>query len=342
VVRQVSQARQLARKLGWAALVIWAVVSLTFVINNVLPSDPARMVAGPHARPADVARIREQLGLSRPLVVQYGAFLSRLVHFGPRSPSGDAAKDRAHATCGHLGFVHVDLGKSYQQRRPVLDILAERLPRTLMLALAAILVQGILGVSTGVLAARFQGRALDRLFIAGSLVGVSAPTFILGLGLQYVLARRLRLLPIDGFGHTAAEHLWGLCLPALTLGIYGAAYYTRLVRDDMVGVLQQDFIRTARAKGATEARVLVHHALRNALLPVVTMLGMDLGALVGGAVVTETLFRWPGIGALSVTALLDRDGPVIMGTVLVTSTAIVLANVAVDLLYGVLDARTRR
>jgi peptide/nickel transport system permease protein len=330
--------RRLVRKLAWAAFVIWAVVSITFLINSVLPSDPARMVAGPQARPADVARIREQLGLTRPLVVQYGSFLARLVHLGPSSPPPD---DKAHATCGTLGPLHLDLGKSYQLRRPVTAILAERLPRTLMLALAAVLVQAILGLSSGVLAARFHRRPLDHLLVAGSLVGVSAPTFILGLALQYVLARRLRLLPVDGFGHTSAEHLWGLCLPALTLGIYGAAYYTRIVRDDLIGVLKLDFIRTARAKGASEGRVLIHHALRNALLPVITMLGMDLGALVGGAVVTETLFRWPGIGALSVTALLDRDGPVIVGTVLVTSTAIVMSNVVVDLVYGLVDPRTR-
>ncbi len=330
--------RKLARKLAWALFVIWAVVTLTFLVNSVLPSDPARMVAGPQARPADVARIREQLGLDRPIAVQYGAFLKRLVHF---SRQVSPAVEGEHATCARLGPFHVDLGKSYQQRRAVTAILEERLPRTLMLAVAAVLVQVLVGVASGAVAARFRGGLLDRLLVGASVVGVSAPTFILGLALQYVLARRLRLLPVDGFGDTAGEHLSGLCLPALTLGLYGASYYTRLVRDDVIGVLQLDFIRTARAKGASEARVLVHHALRNALLPVVTLVGMDLGALVGGAVVTETLFRWPGVGALSVTALLDRDGPVIVGTVLVTSTAIVVANVLVDLVYGVLDARTR-
>jgi peptide/nickel transport system permease protein len=330
--------RRIARKLAWAFFVVWAVVSVTFVVNNVLPSDPARMVAGPQARPADVARIREQLGLGRPLVVQYDAFLKRLVHFGP---SDSPRKDPAHATCASIGFLHFDLGKSYQQRRAVVDILAERLPRTAFLAFAAILVQGLLGIGSGVLAARFRARAADRVIVFGSLVGVSAPTFILGLALQYVLARRLRLLPIDGFGHSIGEHLLSVCLPALTLGIFGAAYYTRIVRDDMVGLLEQDFVRTARAKGASEGAVVFRHALRNALLPIVTMLGLDLGSLFGGAIVTETLFRWPGIGALSITALLDRDGPVIVGTVIVTSTAIVLSNVVVDLLYGVLDPRTR-
>lgn len=330
--------RRVAWKLAWAVFVIWAVVSLTFVVNNVLPSDPARMVAGAQARPEDVARIREQLGLNRPLPLQYVAFVKRLVHVGPRSGGG---KDPAHATCATLGFVHVDLGKSYQQRRAVVDILAERLPRTAFLAVVAVILQGLIGIGTGVLAARFQGRVVDRLIVGASLLGVSAPTFIVGLALQYVLARRLHLLPIDGFGHTTGEHLQGVCLPALTLGLFGAAYYTRIVRDDMIGILRQDFIRTARAKGAAEWVVVLRHGLRSALLPIVTMLGLDLGALMGGAIVTETLFRWPGIGALSVTALLDRDGPVIVGTVIVTSTAIVLCNVVVDLLYGVLDARTR-
>ncbi len=329
--------RRALEKLAWAFFVIWAVVSLTFLVNNVLPSDPARMVAGPQARPADVARIRDQLGLGRPLIVQYGAFMKRLAHVAPSS----ATKDPAHATCATLGFVHIDLGKSYQQRRAVVDILAERLPRTVFLALVAVLLQALLGIGSGVLAARYHARTLDRVVVASSLVGVSAPTFIVGLALQYVLARRLHLLPIDGFGHTVREHLVGVCLPALTLGLFGAAYYTRIVRDDMIGILGQDFIRTARAKGASEPAVVLRHALRSALLPIVTMLGLDLGALMGGAIVTETLFRWPGIGALSVTALLDRDGPVIVGTVIVTSTAIVLANVVVDLLYGVLDARTR-
>jgi peptide/nickel transport system permease protein len=328
--------RRALRKLGWALFVIAAVASLTFLINNVLPSDPARMVAGPQARPADVARIRAQLGLDRPLLVQYGAFVRRLVHLAPGTPV-----ETEHATCARLGPLHFDLGKSYQQRRPVVDILWERLPRTAVLALAGVLIQAFLGISAGVLAAWRHRRPLDQLLVGVGLVGISAPTFIVGLALQYVLARRLHLLPVDGFGHTTTEHALGLCLPALTLGLFGAAYSSRVVRDEMIGLLQMDYVRTARAKGASEAAVVLRHALRNALLPIVTMLGMDLGALVGGAIVTESLFRWPGLGQLSVTALLDRDGPLIVGTVIVSSTAIVLSNLAVDLLYGALDPRTR-
>jgi peptide/nickel transport system permease protein len=330
--------KRVAARLAWMLSVVWAVVSLTFVITNVLPSDPARMVAGPQARPADVARLRAQLGIDRPVLTRYGAYLARLVHVAP-APTREA--DPAHATCTHLGRLHLDLGKSYQQRRSVATILAERLPRTALLAVAAIFVQALLGVGAGVMAAVHARRGIDRLVLGATILGVSTPTFILGVGLQALFARVLRILPVDGFGHTDAEHALCLCLPALTLGIAGATTTARLVREDMTEILRQDYIRTARAKGASEAAVVLRHALRNGLMPIVTLLGMDLGALVGGAVVTETLFRWPGVGSLSVAALLDRDGPVIVGTVLVTSTAVVACNALVDLLYGALDPRLR-
>lgn len=331
--------KHVARRLAWAAFVVWAVVTAAFFINNVLPSDPARMVAGPQARPGDVARIREQLGLDRPVLLQYGIFMRRLLHVGPvRFDS----KDTVHGACASLGPVHFDLGRSYQQRRPVLTILGERLPRTLLLAACAAFVQLLIGVVAGVLAAVKRNTKYDYFAVGLSLLGVSAPTFILGLLLQYVLAHKLRLLPLDGYGLSAADHAACVVLPALTLGIFGAAYYTRLVRDEMIGLLKQDHVRTARAKGLSESAVVIRHALRNALVPLVTVLGLDFGALVGGAIVTETLFRWPGLGALSVVALLDRDGPLILGTVIVTSTAVVLANVVVDLCYIALDPRVRK
>jgi peptide/nickel transport system permease protein len=297
------------------------------------------MVAGPQARPKDVERIRAQLGLDRPVLEQYGRFMRRLVHLGPSNPT---PKDAVHGTCAAFGPVHFDLGKSYQQRRAVTTILGERFPRTLLLAFAAVLVQTLLGVITGLIAAMKRHTAVDHLTVGASLVGISAPTFIIGLVLQFILAHRLRLLPLDGFGDTAAEHFMCIILPALTLGIYGAAYYTRIVRDELITSIKQDHVRTARAKGLPMWRVWLRHALRNALVPLVTLIGLDLGALVGGAIVTETLFRWPGLGALSVSALLDRDGPVIMGTVIVSSAAIVLANLLVDLSYAMLDPRVRR
>jgi len=331
------------RRIGWSVLAVWAVVSMAFVVNNLLPGDATRMVAGPQARPADVARIREQLGLDRPPLVQYALFWKRLVHVGPREVD---ARDRAHANCAvvvPLGAsgLHVDLGKSFQTRRPVVQMVSDGLPRTLALTLAGILVQLLIGVTTGVLAAAWRGSWLDRLLVGTSLLGISAPTFVIALMLQYVLAYELRWLPYDGFGKTLGEHARCLVLPALTLGIYGAAYYTRLVRDEMTVLLVQDWVRTARAKGVAPWSVVTRHALRNALMPVATAVGLDFGMLMGGAIVTETVFRWPGLGQASVQALLNRDGPVILACVIVTSVAIVLSNLAVDLAYPRLDPRVR-
>lgn len=329
--------RRLATRLVWSVFTIWAVVSLAFFINNALPEDPARAIAGPQARPADVARIRAQLGLDAPLSTQYAMFMKRLVHIGgPAEP-----KSEAHASCSEMGPLHVDLGMSYQKRKPVVSLIAERLPRTLLLALAATLVQVLVGVIAGVIAATKRNGVLDFGTVSMTLLGISAPTFLIGIVLQYLLAYKLRLLPLDGFGRSWSEHLASVVLPALTLGIFGAAYYTRLVRDEMIGLLKQDYVRTARAKGATEWAVVFRHALRNALMPLVTVIGLDFGALVGGAIVTEKLFRWPGLGQLSIDAVFDRDGPVILGTVIVASTAIVLANIVVDLSYALLDPRVR-
>lgn len=323
----------------WAAMVIWATLSLAFLVNHALPADPARMIAGQQAPPAAVAKIREELGLARPLHVQYRLFFGRLVHLAPSKHAGD---DRAHSTCGDVGPLHVDLGRSYQQRRPVVTILGERAPRTLLLALSAAVVQALIGVTAGVIAAAKKRATADRLAVGLSLLGVSAPTFVIGLLLQWVFAFKLRVFPVDGYGETVAEHAASLVLPAITLGVFGAAYYTRIVRDEMIGELSHDYVRTARAKGVGRLAVVVRHALRNALMPVVTLFGLEVGTLIGGAIVTESVFRWPGIGSLSVTAMLDRDGPLIMGCVVVTSTAVVLANLAVDLAYVLLDPRVRR
>jgi peptide/nickel transport system permease protein len=334
---------RLARRLVWAVFVVWATVTLAFVVSHALPSDPARMVAGPQARPQDIARIRKELGLDQSLFVQYARFMGRLVHVGP-TDAQDADKEtaKAHATCAPLAFrLHLDLGKSAQQRRPVTTILAERLPRTLVLAMAAAFVQVLLGVGAGVLAASRKKTAVDHLAVGASLLGISAPTFVIGLFFQWLFANRLGLLPLDGWGDTFSGHVASVILPALTLGVFGAAYYTRLVRDEMIGQLNQDYVRTARAKGLSRRAVVVRHALRNALMPIVTILGVDVGTLVGGAIVTESIFRWPGLGSLSVTAMLDRDGPVIMGCVIVTSIAVVVSTIAVDFAYAALDPRVR-
>jgi peptide/nickel transport system permease protein len=336
--------RDLARRIGWSLAVVWAVVSIAFAVNNLLPGDPARMVAGAQARPADVARLHDQLGLGRPPLVQYALFWKRLVHVGPRTVG--TGGDAAHPSCVVVlplggSAIHADLGKSYQLRQPVIALVSDRLPRTFALAVAGVVLQLLFGLSTGVLAAVRRNSVLDRTLVGASLLGISAPTFLIALVLQYILAYELRWLPLDGYGTTISEHLRCLVLPALTLGIYGAAYYTRLVRDELVVVLRQDWVRTARAKGLSPWRVVARHAIRNSLVTVVTAVGLDFGALMGGAIVTEAVFRWPGLGQLSVNAMLNRDGPVIVACVMVTSVAIVASNLAVDLLYRRLDPRAR-
>lgn len=317
---------------------IWAVLSLSFVVSNVLPSDPARIAAGPQARPQDVARIRQEMGADRPLTERYARFWKRLVHV---SREGTVVKE--HRDCKALGVLHVDLGRSYQQRRPVATIIEERLPRSLMLASAALVFQLTFGVFLGSVAASASRtrKWLASLLSRGSLLTVSLPTFLTGIALQYWFAHRLGWLPLDGYGRTATEHAASLVLPALTLGIHGTAYYLRITQDEVTHQLRSDYIRTARAKGAGPWRVLVLHGLRNAFLPIATIAALDLGMLASGAVVTETVFRFPGIGSLSVLALVDRDGPVIMATVLISALMIVLGNALADALYGSLDPRVR-
>jgi peptide/nickel transport system permease protein len=327
----------------WSLVVVWAVVSLTFIVSNVVPGDPARLVAGAQARPADVARIREQLGLDRSPLAQYALFWKRLAHVGPREIAKGDAKHESCAVVLPLGrsAVHVDFGSSFQLGQPVVDLVGTRLPRTFALALAGLLLQLLFGIGTGVLAASRRGTRLDRLVVGTSILGISAPTFLIALLLQYVLAYQLRWLPLDGFGKTLGEHALCMVLPALTLGIYGGAFYTRLVRDEMAVLLKQDWVRTAQAKGVAPVRILLRHALRNALMPLVTSAGLDFGALMGGAVVTEQVFRWPGLGQLSVTALLNRDGPIIIACVIVSAVAIVVSNLLVDVVYARLDPRVR-
>lgn len=328
--------RRISSRLAWSVFTIWAVVSLTFFINQSLPADAARAIAGPQARPADVARIRSQLGLDRPIWAQYRIFMGRLVHVPSSSSQGND-----HSSCAKLGPLHFDLGISYQMRRPVIDVIVERFPRTFFLAIVALFFEVTIGVCAGVWAAVRRNTLWDYCTVSLTLVGISAPTFLAGILLQYVFAYRLRWLELDGYGTSFAEHATRVLLPALTLALTGAAYYTRLVRDDMIDLLKQDFVRTAQAKGVPPLGVIVRHALRNALLPLITVVGLDFGGLVGGAIVTEKLFRWPGLGQLSVDSVFNRDAPIILGTVIFASTAIVLSNVLVDISYTLLDPRVR-
>jgi peptide/nickel transport system permease protein len=337
--------RYLARRLAWALLIVVGVGTIAFFMSRALPGDPTRMLLGPQARPADVEHGRRIYGLDRSLGVQYWLFWRQMLHRAP--PNGEAAHPagapRDHASCAALPLgLHLDLGFSFRYGRPVVELLREKAPRSFELAVAALCVQLAIGLSVGVLSARRRGRPLDDLLVGATLVGVSAPTFLLGVVLQYVLSYRLGWLPYDGYGTTSAEQLRSLVLPALTLGIFGAALYARLSREELTSALGADFVRTARAKGASEPRVLFVHAFRGALVPILTVLVLDLGTLIGGAVVTERLFRWPGLGQLTVDALVNRDGPVVLGTVLFGAAAVLLSTLVLDVIHVALDPRLRR
>ncbi|MEZ4312194.1 MAG: ABC transporter permease [Polyangiaceae bacterium] len=239
-------------------------------------------------------RARDIYGLDRPVWERYARFWGRLVHTGPRVI--DPKKDREHRSCGAVALgVHVDLGFSFHWRKPVVDLLAAKMPRSLQLGFAAFVVQAVLGIGLGLFAASRRGSRWDEATLGVTALGWSAPVFLVGLLLQYVLAYRLRVLPYDGFGRTPEEQLRSVVLPAITLGARHRAVRAAHARRGGHGA-RADFQRTARAKGASRARVLFVHALRAAAVPIVTIAALDLGTMVGGAIVTEKMFRWPGVG----------------------------------------------
>jgi len=297
------------QRLGWSLVILIGVTFLTFVLAFVIPSDPARTVAGPKADPQTLASIRHELGLDQPVPLQYAWYLERLVRG--------------------------DFGRSYVTGQSVLTAILERLPATAYLALTSLAAATFLGIGLGCCTAVRQGSAIDVAALLGSLVGLSIPIFWLGLVLLYVFAYRLRLLPLGGYG---GPHV---ILPASALALGNAAYYARLVHTNLIAVLDADYIRTARAKGLPRWRIYGKHALRNALIPVVTLLGLDFAALMSGVVLTETVFNWPGLGRLAVDAVFNQDIPMIMGTVLFSALLVVVVNMLVDILYLIIDPRMR-
>jgi peptide/nickel transport system permease protein len=296
-------------------VVAWFAVTLTFALIALIPADPAKALLGPHATPDAIVRVRAHYCLDRGLLAQYGCFVDHVAHG--------------------------DLGESYRSKRAVTEILADRAWPTVQLALAAIALQLVIAVPLGVLAAARRGRTLDHAVSAIVLVGQSAPGFFVGTVLIYVLAYRLGWFPLGGYGRGVLDRLHHLVLPATTLATLGVAYYAHAVRVELSEALGTDYVRTARAKGLPERLVVVRHALRNALGPLVTLVGIDLGLLLGGAVVTETIFAWPGIGREVLQAILEVDIPVIVGVVLVGAIGIAIANLVVDLVLIRLDPRLR-
>jgi len=300
----------LVSRLITATVVVLGVMCLVFALIHLVPGDPVEVMLGESAQPADKEALREALGLNQPVHLQLLDYLARLVR--------------------------LDLGTSIYSRRPILDILLERIPATIELGIAALWVATFLALPLGILAAMHRNTLLDFGAMGFALVGVSIPNFWMGPMLILVGALWLGWFPVSG-----REGFMSLVLPALTLGTAMAAILSRMIRSALLEVITEEFIRTARAKGLTEWRVIVHHGLRNALLPVITLLGLQLGALLGGAIITETVFSWPGIGLLVVEAIQRRDYPVVQATVLFISLSYVLVNLLTDLLYAWIDPRVR-
>lgn len=283
---------------------------ITFAIAFIVPADPAVAIAGAKADAQTLAMIRSEYGLDQPLYVQYGRYLDRVAHG--------------------------DLGRSYIMREDVTRLILSRFPATAVLAVCAMALSLIIGVAMGLLAAAYRERALDNALLVLSLVLVSVPVFWMGLMLLIAGGLYLHSFPLGGFSGPRS-----LVLPTITLALGSGGYYSRILHTSLGEVMEQDYIRTAVAKGMSPAHVMLKHGLANALLPLVTLAGLDLAGLLSGVVLTETVFDWPGIGRLAFEAIFNLDIPLIMGTVLFSAFLIVAANLAVDVLYAWLDPRIR-
>ena len=300
----------LARCVIAGMITLLVISSVIFLMIRLLPGDPARVIAGEMATEQDVALLRSRLNLDKPLTVQYGIFLSDLVHG--------------------------NLGTSARTQLSVMDEVLARLPRTIRLAVVSMLIATLLGVPAGLAAAFRRYSIFDLLVSFGTLCGVSMPVYWLGLMLIVLFAVKLGWLPAAG-----ADSLTSVILPGVTLAMYSIGLITRMTRASTLDVLCQDYIRTARAKGLPRRALVYRHVLRNVLIPVITTVGLQFGALLGGAVLTESVFGWPGMGLLLVDSIFSRDYPMIQGIVLVFSALVISMNLLVDMLYGYIDPRIR-
>lgn len=302
----------IVRKMLYAVPVIWGVVTIVFILMTIVPGDPARLMMGQRGDPETLARIRADLGLDLPIHKQYTRFLKDLVRG--------------------------DLGVSYRNNEKVVDALMTRFGATLKLAFWAMALAALLGILAGVVSAVKQYSIFDYSAMFIAISGISAPVFWVGLLLLLIFAYTLHLVP--GVGYVPGDWRYFI-LPVITLGVRPAALIARLTRSCMLEVLTQDYIRTARAKGLRERIVIMRHALKNALIPVVTIIGTQVAELLSGAVLTETIFAWPGVGRLAVEALIARDFPMIRGTVIFMAVIFLVANLIVDISYGFIDPRIR-
>ena len=307
--------RHVARRFAQILPTMLGALILVFLVMRVLPGDPAITLLGTAATPEAVTALRRDLGVDRPLSQQFVAYLS--------------------------GAVRLDLGQSLALRTPVTRLVLDAVPHTLLLTLGGTLVAAAIGIPLGAVAALRRGTWLDYAASVGALLGVSVPVFVWGLVLLLLFSLHWRVFPTSGAGSTLGEMLRALVLPAIATGFFLAGVVSRITRASILQMLGQDFARTARAKGLGEWAVVGRHVLRNAIIPILTVIGLNVGTLLSGAVVAETVFTRPGIGRLALDAILARDYPVIQGVVLVSSFAVLLLNLVVDLLYGLADPRVR-
>ncbi len=312
--------RYIARRLLAMIPLLLGVSFIVFSLLNILPGDPVSIMlsSNPHVTPdaETIAQLRAQYGLDKPLMTQYMIFLRNLFRG--------------------------DLGTSMYTQQPVVTTIVERMPATIQLALAALIISTTVAIPLGVISAVQQYSWIDHLCLVGSLIGISMPSFWLGLLLMLTFSLKLRWLPLSGIGYLhngIGDVLRHLAMPASTLGFGMAALLARVTRSSMLEVLGQDYIRTARAKGLHDKVVVYRHALRNALIPILTVSGMQFGYLLGGSVIVETIFSWPGIGRLAVNSIMNRDLAVVQGTVLVFTLLFILINLVVDILYAAIDPR---
>ena len=302
--------RYVSRRITQSLFILLGVSFITFLLLYILPADPAVQIAGRSATPETVATIRSQLGLDQPLFVQYFHYMTNLLQG--------------------------DLGRSYLQKSEVSSLILSRLGPTLTLMLCAIAIELLIGLTLGILAAMNRGKVVDKVLMVLSFVSVSAPQFIASILILYIFAVKLGWFPIGGYGTPAH-----LVLPALTLGLLGSGWYSRVMRSSMLDVLRQDYIRTARAKGAPMSRIIRVHAFKNAILPIIAMIGLDIGIFMSGIVVVESVFGWPGIGQLAWQAIQRVDIPIIMGVTLISAIAIVIGNLIADLVSPFVDPRVK-
>lgn len=302
------------RRCGWAVVVLYVLVTGVFFVMNGL-GDPARVRLGTRASAAQVAAFRQKCGLDKPLGERYVTFIGQLAR--------------------------ADLGRTCPEGRPISEIIATRLPRTMLLGFLSLLIEVVVGVGIGIVAAARRDTWLDTGLMSLAFVGISAPTFLTGLLFLNYISFRLGWFPVGGYGVDFLDHVKHAVLPAVTLAILGAATYARVMRSEMIETLRSDYMRTARAKGVAPWRAVLKHGARNALLPIVTILGLSASSLVSGAIITESIYAWPGMGRLAFESITTLDLPTVMGVVVVSAIGVQLFNLLADIAVAVLDPRVR-